>query len=395
MSLGNSFERGSYLSVYGAPEHQEEHIIDFGRFESLQPQEESLVRLDEEEKIHQTLSSGVPVLLRGRTRSGNSTFLESLSHHYYPNAYTVSGSELGEQASAVSGNDEEWSSKKIEIMRTTLFYRAFRKYVSARNDSDDLTDKFMQSPDPLKFFNEVLERDGQEVLLTIEEALLASSFSQNPDEVAKSFELMADMGKESHIHLTVQMHWSSSEQDALSTAFSGFSEYFLRPLSEGEIKVIIEDLLSNTGIHVDDEVYSAMYHYSGGRPVEAKLAAKVMLVHGLSMRPKEGLFTMREWSEVEALPPRQMLGSSYQSILGSIQHDVGSLSVHEQNTLKTIIAGGEIFEGDLPMVNTLSKLGFIEEYELGYRIKGIIQQQLLGEVFANFKWAGEVKAGTL
>ncbi len=338
-----------------------------GQYEQHRPIHDSIVRLDQEAAIAQTLEDNTPVLVRGVWRMGKTSMIESLNTHR--------SSEKGH--SLVIDAQGEY-----KVSRTTPIDE-FRRQFGARTVSHFLSsldaDRSYQpetaTQSPFEFLNSVLQQREEILYLSIDEVI---KYYEDPAKL----HYIASLAQLSNIRLSVVLHRIAPIEDVATEAFGDFETYYVRALSLDEVALLVRRPLEGTHVTFTNEAIQRIFEFTGGRPIEVNHLCRNLLIPSFrSVRPT---FTY-DAADIDQFTQRSLYAlyeAGIQNPQDNAKHVYASaLSKQEQDLIAQIATstspGVPASEVDKSAVQPLIDITYVKETK---QPDGTVTYQINGEL---------------
>jgi type II secretory pathway predicted ATPase ExeA len=233
------------------------------KYEPNRAIEDSIVRLEQEEKIYKNLEDNQPVLIRGNWRSGKTSMLKSLKNHKFGKENSI----FIDASTIFSNSIDEFKSNfgKYQIIE-------FLSQHTKQNENEIAGEIFNSKKTPIEYLIQYLDKNKENnVFLGIDEVITLAQ--KNP----QALEYIASLKNINQIKLAVVLHRFHSYEEKFQEIFNGFETHFLKPLSLDEVKKLITEPLKGSPVTFSDDAIEEILKFSGGRPYEINnLLNKIM-----------------------------------------------------------------------------------------------------------------------
>lgn len=235
------------------------------KYEQSMPIPDSIVRLDQETDITQTLREGRPVLIRGNWRVGKTSMVESLATHQFGRENSLSIDTQVEIAS--------YEGESFENFKRSFGVRKIAEFLVEReHDGEKLEDIFEREDEvkkqikesqksPFEFLNDYLKQREEKLFLSLDEVV---GLANQP----KKLKYLADLKDLSNIRLAVVLHRLAFSENSFKKIFDGYETHFVRSLTLEEVGKLVRKPLEGTQITFTDDAVERIFEFSGGRPME-------------------------------------------------------------------------------------------------------------------------------
>ncbi len=196
-----------------------------GRYERGLLVRESIVRLDQERAVADSLRAGRPVVIRGVWRAGKTSLGHALRRNF-PGPFVH---------------------EDVGPYGTELSAESFRASLAETVD----------------------ERPGDERTIVIDEAI---ALADRPDLLGVIDDLRAP-----GVRLAVVAHWTRNTDQAMRRAFDGYDAHFVRLLTRDEVRLVALRPFVGTPVTFTDAAVDRLADLSGGRALEVQLLCSALL----------------------------------------------------------------------------------------------------------------------
>jgi hypothetical protein len=245
----------------------------YQQYEPASPIQNSIVRLEQERDIAQSLAAHRPVLIRGNWRQGKTSMVLSLKNHYY-----MGQESLFVDASAISYDFEDVSFEqfKYEFCLYEIASVMAKKelptseYDKRLEQEEVLADTIKASgKTPFAYLNDYLKERGETIYLAIDELI---SFAKRKEQLA----YIASIQQFDHIQLAFVLHRIHEYEELFDRVFDGYETYFVQPLTVEETRKLVMAPCERKGITFTNEAIEKIHEITGGRPIEIQVLCRAI-----------------------------------------------------------------------------------------------------------------------
>lgn len=214
----------------------------------LTPEEQSPVRLDQLEAVSADLEAGKPVLLKGLSSMGKSTF-----------SYSLKGVFEGETMMNIIGDYCKPGSWFLREASDLMSRESGRDKREVRKEMEE------KEEGPIFALNEALASSGKKAILVVDEMDITD---KEGSEHEKAFQKLAAL---SNVRLLVNGQPYGYQGEQAQRLFGNFETHWLRPLSTDETALVVRKFADEEWIKITDEAVKEIQRITGGRPKEVNL----------------------------------------------------------------------------------------------------------------------------
>ncbi|MEI6510837.1 MAG: hypothetical protein WCO25_02225 [Candidatus Uhrbacteria bacterium] len=196
-----------------------------GRYERGLLVRESVVRLDQERAVADSLRAGRPVVIRGVWRAGKTSLGHALRRNF-PGPFVH---------------------EDVGPYGTELSAESFRTSLAETVDG----------------------QSGNERTIVIDEAI---ALADRPDLL-----VVIDGLRVPGVRLAVVAHWTRDTDQTMRRAFDGYDSHFVRGLTKDEVRLVALRPFAGTPVAFTDAAIDRLASLSGGRPLEVQLLCSALL----------------------------------------------------------------------------------------------------------------------
>ncbi|OGN08585.1 MAG: hypothetical protein A2750_03345 [Candidatus Yanofskybacteria bacterium RIFCSPHIGHO2_01_FULL_45_42] len=347
------------------------------KYEPAMPIPDSIVRLNQEAEIAETLRGDKPVLIRGNWRMGKTSMMRSLETHQFGSENSIIIDAMAE--SAGKGESLEDFQKHFGVYTIARFI-AERELAGA-----ELEDRFKKENEvrkqiaesqksPFEFLNDYLVQRGEKVFLSIDEVI---GFAEQPEKL----KYLADLKGLSNIQLAIVLHRFASFESSFKEIFDGYETHFVHPLTLEEVGILIRKPLEGTQITFTDDAIQKIFEFTGGRPMEINNVCRALMDQ--FSEHKNYRFTYRV-EDIDALTKKEtwQFGESFRVAIDTYKRVYGrSMSDEERAIIDRLIERDEVpvSEIDAEKIQPLIDTTFIAKDESKgiYRVNGVLFKRVV------------------
>lgn len=352
-----------------------ENIVD--KYEQRSPISDSVVRLDQEAEIADTLRSNKPVLIRGNWRMGKTSMVRSLEAHQFGSENSIFIDVMGENVG--KGVSTEDFRKYFGVDAIAEFIAEKELFGSELKDKikreDEIREQIAESQKTsFEFLNDYLAQRGEKVFLSLDEAI---GLVEQPEKL----KCLADLKGLSNIQLAVVLHRFASVEDQLKAIFQGFETHFVRPLTLEEVGILVRRPLSGTRVTFTDSAIQKIFEFTGGRPMEINNVCRALMSR--FSKHKNQKFTYNG-NDIDTLTKKTTwyLEESFSSAIRNYkQVYTRSMNDEERAIIDRLIKDGEVSVSEIEAekVQPLIDTTFVakDEDRGTYRVNGELFKQVV------------------
>lgn len=349
------------------------------KYEPAMPIPDSIVRLDQEAEIAETLRGDKPVLIRGNWRMGKTSMIRSLETHQFGSENSIIIDAMAEGA----GRDESVEDFQKHFGAYTIAgFIARREFTGA-----ELKDRFEKKNEirkqisesqksPFEFLNDYLAQRGEKVFLSLDEVI---GFAEQPEKL----KYLADLKSLRNVQLAIVLHRFASFENSFKEIFDGYETHFVRPLTLEEVGALVRKPLEGTQITFTDDAIQRIFEFTGGRPMEINNVCNALMDQ--FSEHKNYRFTYRA-EDIDGLTGKEtwQFGESFRVAIDTYKRVYGrSMSDEERAIIGRLIEIDEIpiSEIDPTTVQPLIDTTFVakDESKEIYRINGGLFKRVVSE----------------
>lgn len=340
---------------------------------------DSIVRLDQEAKIAETLRGDKPVLIRGNWRIGKTSMTRSLETHQFGSRNSILIDAMAENPG---------TSESIEDFQKHFGVSAIEKFIAKRELTEaELKEKFTKEDEvkkqiaesqksPFEFLNDYLAQRNEKVFLSLDEVI---GFAKQPEKL----KCLANLKNLRNIQLSIVLHRIASFENSFKEIFDGYETHFVRPLTLEEVGVLVRKPLEGTHITFADDAIQRIFEFTGGRPMEINNVCRALMDQ--FSEHKNYRFTYRA-EDIDGLTGKEtwQFGESFRVAIDTYKQVYErSMSDEERTIIDRLIEIGEvpISEIDPTTVQPLIDTTFVAKDESKgiYRINGVLFKRVISE----------------
>ena len=336
------------------------------------PIEESVVRMELQNEILKILKPGTPVVIEAYSRQGKTSMLKSIGNEWEKTN--------GEAAIFIDPMKTEykWSTQSKEEFLNDFGKSSVEDYLE--DYFPDVDSEDMEGKNPFVFLDELLQKEGKEVMLQIDET---TRFSRDDGEKLK--DLTENLKNLKNVKVILAWHPFDNLSEISNGAFKDCERIPIKPLTISDVKTLIEKPIKEMGseIVITNEALEKILDYTGGRPIDINLFCKNLF----GAEGKNPLYKMKyDEKDIEEFIKKNSEEDVFGITRKSVFPDVfNSLNDKHRETINKIINNGGVVELNQIQLNEaedLTNLGLIRKNEDGnsYKINGEITLNLMKEI---------------
>ncbi|OGI60641.1 hypothetical protein A2641_01930 [Candidatus Nomurabacteria bacterium RIFCSPHIGHO2_01_FULL_37_25] len=298
------------------------------KYEQTRPIKDSIVRLDQEAKIVETLRADKPVLIRGNWRMGKTSMMESLQTHQFGLKNSIVADVMMENP---------YSAKSLKNFQKQFGLNAVVEFIAKREfkKKDELRKQITKSRKfPFEFLNDYLIEHGEKVFLSLDEVIFFA-------EELEKLKYLANLKSLSNIQITLVLHRVAYYESSFKEIFEEYETHFVRALTLEEVETLVRKPLEGTRITFTDDAIQRIFEFTGGRPMEINNVCWALMG---SSEHKNYKFTYSA-EDIDALTRKETweLGEPFRIAIVNYKNIyTSSMNNEEQAIIDKLIEKGEV-----------------------------------------------------
>ncbi len=349
-------------------------------YSNVLPVKDSVVRIEQQQKIIDDLEEGVPTVVEAYWRHGKTSMLKSIGREWEEK------NDIEPLYMDVSMREHDWKNASAEETRESFGEYNVSRYLRQFPDIEpEEYEAERKDKTPFQALDSLMQKQGKRVLVEMDELL---GIAQKGDG---SFEaIMQDMKGLKNISVLIAWHPLDTLAKEADVAYAGYERKPIKPLSIEDAKTLIERPLKSVDSKVSfsDDAIKKIYDYAGGRPMDMNLFC-AQLTGGSKF---DAVQKMRyEADDIETFIKKNNLSNTRiasdaftatcKNIPDLFNHIL--MGEHKNAIEKMARENGQVASSELSqdIANELINLGLIvkEEKSDTYRINGQLTLDLLKE----------------
>lgn len=349
------------------------------KYEPAMPIPDSIVRLDQEAEIAETLRGGKPILIRGNWRMGKTSMTRSLETHQFGKENSIIMDAMAESA----GRDEslEDFQQHFGAYRIAQFIAERElpgaEFQDRHKKEDEVRKQIAESQkSPFEFLNDYLTQRGEKVFMSLDEVIGLA-------EQQEKLKYLANLKSLNSIQLAIVLHRFASFENSFKEIFDGYETHFVQPLTLEEVGTLVREPLEGTRIAFTDDAIQRIFEFTGGRPMEINNVCRALMDQ--FSEHKNYRFTYRA-EDIDGLTGKEtwQFGESFRVAIDTYKRVYGrSMSDEERAIIDRLIEEGEVSvsEIDAEKVQPLIDTTFVAKDESKgiYRVNGVLFKRVVSE----------------
>jgi len=250
------------VKMFGPGPDKEEKMVEFfdkvaDGYEATNPVDDSIVRLDQEEALLESLRAKVPILVRGYYHVGKTSMAKTIVRRHYQNDVYLTGT--GEIKAP------------FEEFKKTFGIRQVRQYILERERPEIMDEQIRQAEreiekridesdlSPLGYLDRYLGQRGEQALLVLDEVMHIVGTRDR-----EKLNYLASLRELANLDLIIILHRSAEDEELLGETFAGFETYYPRALTFEEVNLLVHRPLEGTPIRFTPGAIREVLAFTGG-----------------------------------------------------------------------------------------------------------------------------------
>ncbi|MDD2655973.1 MAG: hypothetical protein PHQ18_00155 [Patescibacteria group bacterium] len=291
--------------------------------------ERSIVRLDQEKKIQDTLLAGQNVAIRGLKRIGKSSMLNSLV-----NDFGADNSIKFDAIPILSDSSLDYFKKRFGLYEVCKFIRQKEIEQGKQASIEEIREKITESGQtPFEYLNQYLKDNNIKCFIAIDEVV-------NVIDNEGFLRYIASLGNLDELQIALVLHFVDIENNKMLQKIFGedYQEFYIRPLTLEETRLLVEKDLEGSYLTFAPDAIEKIYEFTGGKAREINYFVNEFLAEFCSVDVKKLNYTASDMEDVIERIERNFdnIFNHYRQVFQKTFND------EERDVLKKIMQGKKL-----------------------------------------------------